>query len=282
MKSFYKHIESCNLCPRNCKVNRLKGEVGFCKVKDQPMVSSFGPHFGEEPVLTGFNGSGTIFFTGCCLGCVFCQNYDISHLMNGDYISVGELSEIMLRLQNMGCHNINLVTPTHQIPQIFEALASAKEKGLRVPIVYNCGGYENVEILKELKGLVDIYMPDVKTFNHEFSRNYLKAEDYPERVKESLLEMHSQVGYLEVDGRGIATKGLLIRHLIMPGWTSDSKEILSWIARNLGKNSYVNVMDQYYPYFKACDFPEICRRITKEEFEEVYSFARSLGLRLAV
>ena len=282
MKSFYKHIESCDLCPRKCGVNRRKGEVGFCKVKDKPMISSYGPHFGEEPVLVGFNGSGTIFFTGCCLGCVFCQNYDISHLMKGEYISVGELLDIMLKIQDMGCHNVNLVTPTHQIPQIFEAVMSAKEKGLSIPIVYNCGGYESVEVIKELKGLVDIYMPDVKTFSHEFSRNYLKAEDYPERVREALLEMQEQVGYLRVNEMGIAVKGLLIRHLVMPGWVEDSKSILSWIAKNLGKESYVNVMDQYYPYFKACDYPEICRRISKEEFDEVYSFAKMLGLRLAV
>ncbi len=245
------------------------------------MISSYGPHFGEEPVLTGFGGSGTIFFTGCNLGCVFCQNYDISHLMNGEYISIEELSDIMLYLQRTGCHNINLVTPTHQIPSIFEAVDAAKRRGLKIPIVYNCGGYESVDVLREIEGMVDIYMPDVKTFSHDFAERYLKAEDYPERVKEALIEMQRQVGDLNVEG-GIAGRGLLIRHLVMPGWTDDSRAILSWISENVSRNAYVNVMDQYYPYYKACDFPEICRRITEEEFEEVYSFARKLGLRLAV
>ncbi len=246
------------------------------------MVSSFGPHFGEEPVLVGFGGSGTIFFTGCNLGCVFCQNYRISHLMEGEYITVQQLANIMLLLQEKGCHNINLVTPTHQVPQIFEAVEIAKSRGLNIPIVYNCGGYESVEVLKQLEGLVDIYMPDVKTFNREFAENYLKASDYPEVVKGALLEMHRQVGDLEVNDFGIAKKGLLVRHLVMPGWTEDSKRILRWIAENISRNTYVNVMDQYYPYYKACDYPEICRRITPEEFEEVYSFARKLGFRLAV
>jgi len=281
VKSLQRRIKSCNLCPRNCGVDRSNNQLGFCKVSDKPMISSYGPHFGEEPVLTGFGGSGTIFFTGCNLGCVFCQNYDISHLMNGEYISIEELSDIMLYLQRTGCHNINLVTPTHQIPSIFEAVDAAKRRGLKIPIVYNCGGYESVDVLREIEGMVDIYMPDVKTFSHDFAERYLKAEDYPERVKEALIEMQRQVGDLDVEG-GIAGRGLLIRHLVMPGWTDDSRAILSWISENVSRNAYVNVMDQYYPYYKACDFPEICRRITEEEFEEVYSFARKLGLRLAV
>lgn len=246
------------------------------------MVSSFGPHFGEEPVLVGFGGSGTIFFTGCNLGCVFCQNYQISHLMEGEYISVSELADIMLHLQERGCHNINLVTPTHQTPQIFAAVEEAKTKGLRVPIVYNCGGYESVEVLKELKGLVDIYMPDFKTLSREFASKYLKAPNYPEVVKEALLEMHSQVGDLQVNDYGLAEKGLMVRHLVMPGWTHDSMAVLDWITENLGRNTYVNVMDQYYPFYRACDYPEICRRVTEEEFERVYAYAKRLELRLAV
>lgn len=278
----YSYLSPCRLCPRNCLAERGKEEVGFCKVLDKPMVSSFGPHYGEEPVLVGWKGSGTIFFTGCNLGCVFCQNYQISHLMEGEYISISELADIMLHLQTLGCHNINLVTPTHQVPQIFSAVEEAKAKGLKVPIVYNCGGYESVEVLREIKGLVDIYMPDFKTLSKEFSLKYLKAPDYPEVVKEALLEMKSQVGDLKVDEFGLATKGLIVRHLVMPGWTKDSKEVLSWVAENLGRNTYTNVMDQYYPYYKACDYPEICRRITPEEFEEVCTYAKRLGLRLAV
>jgi putative pyruvate formate lyase activating enzyme len=275
-------LSPCRLCPRNCGSKRKNGETGFCKVLDRPMVSSFGPHFGEEPVLVGFGGSGTIFFTGCNLGCVFCQNYQISHLMEGEYISVSELADIMLHLQERGCHNINLVTPTHQTPQIFAAVEEAKTKGLRVPIVYNCGGYESVEVLKELKGLVDIYMPDFKTLSGEFASKYLKASDYPEVVKEALLEMHSQVGDLQVNDYGLAEKGLMVRHLVMPGWTHDSMAVLDWITENLGRNTYVNVMDQYYPFYRACDYPEICRRVTEEEFEKVYAYAKRLGLRLAV
>jgi len=275
-------LSPCRLCPRKCLSERKMGEVGYCRVTDKPMVSSFGPHFGEEPVLVGWGGSGTIFFTGCNLGCVFCQNYQISHLMEGEYITVEELSEIMLNLQERGCHNINLVTPTHQTAQIFEAVEIAKKKGLKVPIVYNCGGYESVEVLKELEGLVDIYMPDVKTFSYEFSRKYLGAPDYPDVVKESLLEMFRQIGHLQVNDFGIAERGLIVRHLVMPNWTSDSIEILNWISENLGRETYINAMDQYYPYYRACEFPEICRRITPEEFNLVYNYARKLGLRLAV
>ena len=282
MEKLKELISPCRLCPRNCLARRSEGEVGFCKVSDKPMVSSFGPHFGEEPVLVGFGGSGTIFFTGCNLGCVFCQNYQISHLMEGEYITVEELADIMLYLQKRGCHNINLVTPTHQTTQIFEAVDIAKRKGLKVPIVYNCGGYESVEVLKEIEGLVDIYMPDIKTFSREFATKYLKAPDYPEVVKEAVLEMQRQVGFLEVNEFGTAEKGLIVRHLVMPSWTEDSKEIIRWIAENLGKDTYVNVMNQYYPYYKACDYPEICRRITDKEFNTVYNYAKSLGLRLVV
>ena len=282
MNKLERFLSPCRLCPRECKALRDKGETGFCKVDDKIMVSSYGPHFGEEPVLVGFGGSGAIFFTGCNLGCVFCQNYDISHYLNGEKITPSELAEIMLYLQRIGCHNINLVTPTHQVVGIVEAIEEARRKGLEVPIVYNCSGYESVEVLRELKGFVDIYMPDIKTFNEEFARKYLKAPDYPEVVKEAVLEMHAQVGDLKVNSLGIAEKGLLVRHLVMPNWTQDSKEIIKWLHDNLGKNTYINVMEQYFPCFKACEFPEICRRITKEEFEEVYNYAKSLGLRLAV
>jgi len=275
-------ISPCRLCPRNCLAERSKGDVGYCRVTDKPMVSSFGPHFGEEPVLVGWGGSGTIFFTGCNLGCVFCQNYQISHLMEGDYITVEELSEIMLYLQKRGCHNINLVTPTHQVTQIFKAVEIAKTKGLNVPIVYNCGGYESVEVLREIRGLVDIYMPDIKTLSYEFSKKYLGVPDYPDVVREAVIEMFNQVGHLKVNEYGIAEKGVMIRHLVMPNWTNDSLEILNWIADNLGRETYVNVMDQYYPYYRACDFPEICRRITEEEYSVVYNYAKKLKLRLAI
>ena len=273
-------LSSCTLCPRECKVDRRK-EAGFCKVKDKLKVASAFPHFGEEPVLTGIGGSGTIFLSGCNLGCVFCQNFEISHFAEGEEISVDDLVNIMLYLQGRGCHNINFVTPTHQIPFIAEGIIKAKEKGLNIPIVYNCGGYEKVDTLKKIEGLIDIYMPDIKTFNREFAEKYLLAPDYPEIVKKAVKEMFRQVGNLKTDTRGLATKGILIRHLVMPGFTQDSKEILKWIAENLGRDAYVNVMEQYFPAFRAKEFLEIARRITPEEFQEVYDFARRLGLRLA-
>ncbi|MEO2067993.1 MAG: radical SAM protein [Desulfurobacteriaceae bacterium] len=282
IKKLYGYLSPCKLCPRNCNVLRDKEEIGFCKVKDKPMVSSFGPHFGEEPVLVGFGGSGTIFFTGCNLQCVFCQNYDISCDMQGEYIDIEELAQIMLYLQKRGCHNINLVTPTHQVPQIFEAVEIAKSRGLKIPIVYNCGGYESVEVLKDLKGLVDIYMPDIKTFDYEFSKEYLKASDYPDIVKEAVLEMFNQVGHLRVNEYGIAEKGLMIRHLVMPNYLEDSKNILKWIAENLGRETYVNVMEQYFPFYRAKSYEKISRRLETKEFNEVYEFAKTLGLRLAV
>ena len=275
-------LSPCTLCPRMCRARRCEGETGFCKVADKPMVSSFGPHFGEEPVLVGYGGSGTIFFTGCNLGCIFCQNYDISHLMNGEYISTAELADIMLYLQERGCENINLVTPTHQTPQIADALLLARRRGLKLPVVYNCGGYESVEVLRELEGVVDIYMPDVKTFDSTFAKNYLSAEDYPEVVKVALLEMLRQVGHLQVSRKGTATSGLLVRHLVMPGYTEDSRAILLWLAENLGTETYVNVMEQYFPAYKACNYPALCKRVSREEFEEVYRFAQELGFRLAV
>ncbi|WP_456438345.1 radical SAM protein [Desulfurobacterium sp.] len=274
-------FKNCTICPRNCGVDREK-EKGFCKTGIKLKVASAFAHFGEEPVLTGIYGSGTIFFSGCNLGCVFCQNYDISHLCEGEEITVEELTEIMLYLQANRCHNINLVTPTHQIPLIVPAILKAKEKGLSVPIVYNCGGYEKVETLKELEGIVDIYMPDIKTFNRNFATKYLKAPDYPEVVKDAVLEMFRQVGNLEIGSDGTAKRGVLIRHLVMPGYTGDSIEILNCIKDTMGKGAYVNVMDQYFPAYRASEFPEIARRITEEEFLTVYNHAKKLGLRLAV
>lgn len=274
-------LKNCTICPRNCGVDRKK-EKGFCETGIKLKVASAFAHFGEEPVLTGIYGSGTIFFSGCNLGCVFCQNYEISHFCEGEEITVEELAEIMLTLQANRCHNINLVTPTHQIPLIVSAILKAKENGLSVPIVYNCGGYEKVETLKKLEGIVDIYMPDIKTFNRDFAAKYLKTPDYPEVVKSAVLEMFRQVGNLEISSDRTAKRGVLIRHLVMPGYTDDSIEILNWIRDTMGKDAYVNVMDQYFPSYRASEFPEIARRITEEEFLTVYNHAKKLGLRLAV
>lgn len=276
-KKLYKLLEHCILCPRRCGVNRLNNEKGFCGVGLSPLVSSVGPHFGEEPELVGRNGSGTIFFAGCNLGCLFCQNYDISHLKRGDEISAKNLAKEMLTLQRIGCHNINLVTPTHVIPQIIEAVIYAVEKGLDLPIVYNTGGYDSLDAIKILDGIIDIYMPDAKYSDPKASKKYSQAEDYPKVMKDAIKEMHRQVGDLVVD-KGIAVKGLLVRHLVMPNGVAGTKEIMHFIAEEISKNTYVNIMDQYRPCYKAVEFPEINRRITGKEYEEALDIAKSFGL----
>ena len=272
-------LRSCELCPRLCRVNRIEGKTGYCGIGPEPVISSAGPHFGEEPPLVGRGGSGTIFFTGCNLGCIFCQNYDISHLRHGREVPVSDLTDTMLRLQEMGCHNINWVTPTHQVPAIVEALELARSKGLSVPTVYNCGGYERVEILRQLEGYVDIYMPDAKYLDAQTAR-YSDAPDYPDVMRAALKEMFRQVGDLETQG-GVAVKGLLVRHLVMPGCTDESLAILDFLAKDISPNTYVNVMDQYRPTFRAREFPEISRCITSAEHSRVRQHAEQLGLRLS-
>jgi putative pyruvate formate lyase activating enzyme len=272
-------LEECNLCPRECGVNRTAGEVGFCRTADLPIVSSWGPHFGEEPPLVGRGGSGTIFFTHCNLHCLFCQNYTISHLGEGQEVSFEKLASIMLSLQAMGCHNINLVTPTHQVPMILKALMIAIDGGLRLPIVYNCGGYESLDTLRLLEGIIDIYMPDFKYSDPEVSKKYSLAEDYPERAKAALREMHRQVGDLKINPDGIAERGLLVRHLIMPEGLAGTKEVVKFIAEEISKDTYINIMDQYHPCFKAFEHPPLDRRITPREFEEALNLARKAGLR---
>jgi putative pyruvate formate lyase activating enzyme len=272
-------LRHCSLCPRDCGVDRTAGEKGFCRVLDRPVISSWGPHFGEERPLVGRFGSGTIFFTGCNLGCIFCQNWDISHGMSGREVSFEELARIMLELGDSGCHNINLVTPTHQMPMILRALLIARGRGLDLPVVYNCGGYESIEALKILDGVVDIYMPDFKYMRPEHSRRYSKAADYPEAAKAALREMHRQVGDLVMDERGIARRGLLVRHLVMPGGISDSAEAMRFIAEEISRDTYVNIMDQYRPCFKAFEHPPLDRRITGAEYEEAVKAALEAGLR---
>jgi len=278
IKNLKEILKNCHLCPRKCGINRLKGERGYCRAGAELMVSSAFAHFGEEPPLVGYYGSGTIFLTHCNLRCVFCQNYDISHLGNGEVISVEQLAAIMLSLQRRGCHNINFVTPTHYVPQIVEALPLAIERGLRLPLVYNCGGYESLEVIKLLDGIFDIYMPDIKFLRPEHSERYCSAPDYPEVVKEVLKEMHRQVGDLLLDERGIAYRGLLIRHLVMPNGVADTEEVMAFIARELSPHSYVNVMAQYRPLYKAYQFPEISRRITADEYRAAVRAAQREGL----
>ena len=273
LESYY---ESCRLCPRNCAVNRFR-EYGFCKAPAEVVVSSYGPHFGEEPPLVGSSGSGTIFFTYCNLLCVFCQNYEISHLGYGNVVSEEELAGMMLYLQRLGCHNVNLVTPTHYVPSIIKALYIAAKKGLKIPVVYNCGGYESLEVIGRLRGLIDIYMPDIKFFDEEACKSYLNTPDYSEVVKKVVKEMFDQVGNLEIVN-GIAVKGLLIRHLVMPDYVEDSKRILEFVASEISKNAYVNIMFQYRPLYKAREYKRIARRPYDWEYREVVKYAHKLGL----
>lgn len=272
-------LGECRICPNECNVNRADGEKGtYCHSANEVIVSSFAPHFGEEPPLVGFSGSGTIFFTNCNLSCVFCQNYDISQLGHGTTVSVSDLAAIMLSLQERGCHNINLVTPTHFVPQIVSALVIAIEKGLEIPIVYNCGGYESVETLKLLENIVDIYMPDIKYSDNETAARLSGIKNYWEVVQLAFKEMHRQVGDLHINRRGIAKRGLLIRHLVLPNDLAGSEKVIDFIADKISKDTYINIMDQYYPAHKANKYNELSRRITNDEYNSVIDYAREKGL----
>jgi len=271
-------LKECRLCPRECQVNRLDGEVGYCGAGSELMVSSAFPHFGEEPPLVGYHGSGTIFLTHCNLRCIFCQNYDISHLGKGEPITPSDMARAMLRLQNMGCHNINFVTPTHYAPQIVASLAEAIERGLCIPIVYNCSGYESIEVIQLLEGVIDIYMPDAKYMDEKFSKQFSNAPDYPEVIRKVLKEMHRQVGDLMTNSIGIAERGLLIRHLVMPGGVASSEAVLKFIAEEISVHSYINIMDQYRPEYQAYEYSEISRRITHKEYMEAIQIAKRLHL----
>jgi putative pyruvate formate lyase activating enzyme len=267
-------LKECWLCPRECRVNRLNGEVGVCQAGSELTVSSAFPHFGEEPPLVGDHGSGTIFLTHCNLRCIFCQNYDISHLGSGERMDSSTMARIMLSLQERGCHNINFVTPTHYVPQIVASLLEAIEKGLRLPIVYNCSGYESLEVIRLLEGVVDIYMPDIKYMDKKYSKLFSNAPDYPEVVKKVLKEMHRQVGDLTTNAKGIAERGLLIRHLVMPNGVASSEVVLKFIQEEISVHSYVNIMDQYRPEYQAYEYPEISRRITLKEYLEAIQLAK--------
>jgi len=274
---FYKLLSPCCVCPRECKIDRLNGEIGNCKAGLDVEVSSYHQHFGEEPPLVGRCGSGTIFFTHCNLHCVYCQNHEISQIGAGRKVSFEELVQMMLRLQTLGCHNINLVTPTPWVPQIVKALAIAQTKGLNLPIVYNCGGYESLETLRLLNGIIDIYMPDIKYSDNSCAEKYSGVSDYWDIVRPALKEMYRQVGDLIVEN-GIAKKGLLIRHLILPNNIAGSKKCFEFIAKELSENAAVNVMAQYYPTFRAYQFSEINRRITTKEYRKALAELSRLGL----
>jgi putative pyruvate formate lyase activating enzyme len=271
-------LAHCRLCPRECGVDRRKDERGTCRAGYLPVVASAFPHFGEEPELVGSRGSGTIFMTHCNLRCIFCQNDDISHNGDGREVTIERLADYMLALQERGCHNINVVTPTHYAPQIVSALATAARRGLTIPLVYNTGGYDSVEIIRMLSGIVDIYMPDYKFADESAAAAYMDAPDYPRVVQEVLLEMHRQVGVLVTDEHGVALRGLLIRHLVMPGGLAGTGRAAAFIARMLSTDTYVNVMDQYHPRHRAFRFPEIARRITVAEYDDAVRIARAAGL----
>lgn len=275
-------LKDCRLCPRRCGVNRLAEELGACRSGSKAIVASFGPHFGEEPPLVGFGGSGTIFLSNCNLRCIFCQNYEISHGGEGIAVAPEQLAQMMLALQARGCHNVNFVTPTHFMPQILQALVIAVQHGLRIPIVWNCGGYESVEALKLLDGVVDIYMPDFKYSSAEvaarLSGTPLEGPSaYPAACMEAIKEMHRQVGDLVLDKRGIAVRGLLVRHLVLPNGLAGTEEIMRFLA-GLSKDTYVNIMDQYRPCYKAHTVPAINRRITLQEYQAAVEAARREGL----
>lgn len=274
----FQFLKKCRLCPRECGVNRLKGEKGFCKLGGEPMISAFHPHFGEESPLVGKNGSGTIFFTSCNLSCVYCQNYDISQLRKGRETSFEELAETMIYLQNLGCCNINLVTPTPQIPQIVKSLSLAVKQGLEIPLVYNTGTYDSVETLKLLEGIVDIYMPDTKYSNREVGIKYSNAPHYFEVMKKAITEMYNQVGDLMINSQGIAERGLLVRHLVLPKSLAGSEKIFSFLSQ-LSQNTFLNIMKQYHPSYRAFDFPELSRGITVKEYQDVVKAAKKSGLK---
>lgn len=271
-------LQNCSVCPRRCHVNRLSDEVGKCRTSQEAIVSSYGPHFGEEAPLVGRCGSGAIFFANCNLRCLFCQNYSISQLGEGEKTSKEKIAYMMLSLQSQGCHNINLVSPTHVVPQILEALEIATESGLHIPLVYNSGGYDSEETLKLLDGIIDIYMPDMKYGNEETARKLSGIENYPEINKTAVKEMHRQVGELQIDREGIAQRGLLVRHLVLPYGLAGTREVVNFLAQEISPYTYVNIMAQYHPCYQAYQVPSLARRITTQEFQEAIDLAYQAGL----
>jgi putative pyruvate formate lyase activating enzyme len=298
IEKLFKILEKCEICPRKCHVNRLKGEKGYCQLGYLPMVSAYHPHFGEETPLVGKCGSGTIFMTSCNLSCVYCQNYEISQLRIGEEVSFERLAEMMIELQNLGCHNINFVTPTPQVPAILKSLEIAIEKGLKIPLVYNTNSYDSLEVLKLLDGIVDIYLPDAKYSDDKVALKYSKAPNYFEIMKKAIKEMHQQVGDLIISklksqnsklklksqnfeniAEGVAIRGLIVRHLVLPNGLAGSEKIFEFIAKEISKNTFLNIMSQYWPAYKAHQYPELSRRITKEEFQEAINLAKKFGLK---
>ena len=280
IKACQRVLKNCTLCPRHCRIDRLAGETGYCRTAARASVASFGPHFGEEACLVGTGGSGTIFFCGCNLMCSFCQNYALSRGADLDCreVSDDDLASVMIELQNGGCHNINFVTPTHVTPKILSALPAAIGKGVKVPLVYNCGGYESLETLHLLGGIIDIYMPDAKFYHSEPAARLLNAADYPVRMREALTEMQRQVGDLVMNKSGLAERGLLVRHLLMPGGLADIRAICRFLAEEISPNCYLNIMDQYHPCGAAKEDPQLAQPISHEMYQKSLAAAQAAGL----
>lgn len=274
----YALLENCVVCPRECKVNRLKGEKGFCGVGKDPKVASFSVHYGEEPPISGTKGSGTIFFSGCNLRCIYCQNFPISQMRHGEEITTHKLADMMFALQSKGCHNINLVTPTHFVPQILKAFSFAREKGFDLPLVYNTSGYEALESLRLLEGIIDVYLPDIRYSDNRIAKELSSVENYVEVNRKAVKEMYQQVGNLITDEAGMAKKGLIIRHLILPDNLAGSEETFRFIKREISEDAYVSLMGQYFPSFKASSHVSIKRKIFPEEYETAVKMFFKSGL----
>lgn len=273
------NLKRCELCPHNCKVNRLNGEIGRCKCKDKVKIALASVHYYEEPCISGKNGSGTIFFSGCNLNCKFCQNYEISQLGKGIEITIEELSDIFIKQQNKGVNNINLVTPTMYVYQIIEAIKIARKKGLDIPIIYNSNGYENIETIKKLNGYIDVYLPDLKYYDDEIAYKYSGINNYFENAKSAILEMQKQVGGPKLNENGIIQKGLIIRHLVLPNNIENSEKILRWIKSNINEEVYISIMAQYFPSYKAKQMNDINRKLSEEEYAKIEDLVYELDIK---
>lgn len=272
-------LRECKLCPRNCGIDRLTGKYGYCGAANELIVARAALHHWEEPCISGSNGSGTVFFSNCSLKCVYCQNHDISQGKAGKAISIERLSEIFLELQDQNAHNINLVTPTHYVPQIVEAIEQSRAKGLTLPIVYNSSGYENADTIKMLRGYIDVYLPDIKYFNDKYAIRYSKAPDYFLRASEAVREMVEQTGPVRFDKNGIVQKGVIVRHMMLPGLLFDSKKIIDFIYNTFGDSVYISVMNQYTPMYNLSEYPEINKTLNQNHYESLIQYALSLGFK---
>ena len=273
-----KYLEKCEICPHRCKINRIDGKIGRCKSTDKIKIALVSVHNYEEPCISGENGSGTVFFSNCNLNCVFCQNYEISQQGLGKEITIQQLADIFINQQNKGVENINLVTPTSYVTQIIEAIKIARSKGLKIPIVYNTNGYENIETIKMLDGYIDIYLPDLKYIDNDIGKKYSKIDNYFEVASKAIKEMYNQVGKYKFDNRGIMQRGMIIRHLILPNNIENSKKVLKWIEQNMPQDIYVSIMAQYFPTYKAKEIGELNRKLTIDEYEEVENYLYRLNL----